>query len=95
MMKLHKEGVYLVEGAQLVPASQAQGHPRLQNVTPKAAKKATIAYGILQAHNQSGDPDALQIRFDALASHDITYVGSQGVKADLQGIGVAALVVGL
>ncbi len=75
MMKLHKEGVYLVEGAQLVPASQAQGHPRLQNVTPKAAKKATIAYGILQAHNQSGDPDALQIRFDALASHDITYVG--------------------
>ena len=75
MMKLHKEGVYLVEGAQLVPASQAQGHPRLQNVTPEAAKKATIAYGILQAHNQSGDPDALQIRFDALASHDITYVG--------------------
>ena len=75
MMKLHKEGVYLVEGAQLVPASQAQGHPRLQNVTPQAAKKATIAYGILQAHNQSGDPDALQIRFDALASHDITYVG--------------------
>ena len=51
MMKLHKEGVYLVEGAQLVPASQAQGHPRLQNVTPQAAKKATIAYGILQAHN--------------------------------------------
>ena len=75
MMKLHKEGVYLVEGAQLVPASQAQGHPRLQNVTPQAAKKATIAYGILQAHNQSGDPNALQIRFDALASHDITYVG--------------------
>ena len=75
MMKLHKEGVYLVEGAQLVPASQAQGHPRLQNVTSQAAKKATIAYGILQAHNQSGDPDALQIRFDALASHDITYVG--------------------
>ncbi len=74
-MKLHKEGVYLVEGAQLVPASQAQGHPRLQNVTPEAAKKATIAYGILQAHNQSGDPNALQIRFDALASHDITYVG--------------------
>ena len=75
MMKLHKEGVYLVEGAQLVPASQAQGHPRLQNVTSQAAKKATISYGILQAHNQSGDPDALQIRFDALASHDITYVG--------------------
>ena len=75
MMKLHKEGVYLVEGAQLVPASQAQGHPRLQNVTPQAAKKATISYGILQAHNQSGDPNALQIRFDALVSHDITYVG--------------------
>ena len=74
MIKLHEGGVYLVDG-QLVPAAQAQGHPRLQNVTPEAAKKATIAYGILQAHNQSGDPDALQIRFDALASHDITYVG--------------------
>ena len=74
MIKLHEGGVYLVDG-QLVPAAQAQGDPRLQDATPQQAKKATIAYSILQAHNHSGDPASLQIRFDALASHDITYVG--------------------
>ena len=74
MIKLHKGGVYLVDG-QLVPAARAQGDPRLQDATPQQAKKATIAYSILQAHNHSGDPASLQIRFDALASHDITYVG--------------------
>ena len=74
MIKLHEGGVYLVDG-QLVPAAQAQGDPRLQDTTPQQAKKATIAYSILQAHNHSGDPASLQIRFDALASHDITYVG--------------------
>ena len=41
----------------------------------KEAKKNTIAYGILQAHNQSGNPEELQIKFDAMLSHDITYVG--------------------
>ncbi|MEF2800593.1 MAG: hydratase, partial [Acutalibacter sp.] len=74
MIKLHEGGVYLVDG-QLVPAAQAQGDPRLQDATPQQAKKATIAYSILQAHNHSSDPASLQIRFDALASHDITYVG--------------------
>ena len=74
MIKLHEGGVYLVDG-QLVPAAQAQGDPCLQDATPQQAKKATIAYSILQAHNHSGDPASLQIRFDALASHDITYVG--------------------
>ncbi len=74
MIKLHEGGVYLVDG-QLVSAAQAQGDPRLQDATPQQAKKATIAYSILQAHNHSGDPASLQIRFDALASHDITYVG--------------------
>ena len=74
MIKLHEGGVYLVDG-QLVPAAQAQGDSRLQDATPQQAKKATIAYSILQAHNHSGDPASLQIRFDALASHDITYVG--------------------
>ena len=74
MIKLHEGGVYLVDG-QLVPAAQAQEDPRLQDATPQQAKKATIAYSILQAHNHSGDPASLQMRFDALASHDITYVG--------------------
>ena len=74
-MKLHDGGVYLVEGTWLVPAAQAQSDPRLKEATPQKARQSTIAYGILQAHNQSGNPDDLQIRFDALASHDITYVG--------------------
>ena len=38
-------------------------------------KKGTMAYQVLQAHNQSGDPSRLQVKFDAMASHDITYVG--------------------
>ena len=38
-------------------------------------RKKTIAYGILSAHNTSGNTDNLKIKFDALASHDITYVG--------------------
>ena len=39
------------------------------------AKTGTMAYGILQAHNTSGDADNLKIKFDAMASHDITFVG--------------------
>ena len=41
---------------------------------PSEAKKLTIAYGILQSHSVSGDPENLRIKFDAMASHDITYV---------------------
>ncbi len=43
--------------------------------TPADAKRGTIAYSILQAHNTSGYPEALNIRFDSMASHDITFVG--------------------
>ena len=39
------------------------------------AKRGTIAYGILEKHNTSGNMDDLKLRFDAMASHDITYVG--------------------
>ncbi|MGX8698544.1 MAG: hydratase [bacterium] len=76
-MKLHSEGVYLVNGTTLVPASEAARLPALtgRNVTKEEARQGTIAWGILQAHSKSGDPNRLQIRFDALASHDITYVG--------------------
>lgn len=41
----------------------------------EAARKGTISYGILQAHNQSGDPKNLKIKYDAITSHDLTYVG--------------------
>ncbi len=39
------------------------------------ARKGTMAYGILAAHNTAGNMESLKIRFDAMASHDITYVG--------------------
>ncbi|HBL83732.1 MAG: hydratase [Clostridiales bacterium GWF2_38_85] len=46
-----------------------------EEITPEAARKNTIAYRILQYHNKSGNDQKLKIKFDALASHDITYVG--------------------
>ena len=69
MVKLIRQGVYLMEG-RLVKESQA-----FMTSDKKAeAVKGTIAYSILKAHN-SGTDEALRLRFDALASHDITYVG--------------------
>ncbi|MBR4869501.1 MAG: hydratase, partial [Oscillospiraceae bacterium] len=65
MVQLIDKGMFLVDG---VPCETA-------SLSPAEAKKATMAYGILQAHNTSGDPDKLRIRFDAMVSHDITYVG--------------------
>ncbi|MEG2176682.1 MAG: hydratase [Oscillibacter sp.] len=64
MITLHDQGVFLIDG---VPVS-AGGSPR-------EGRSKTMAYGILQSHNTSGDPEKLQVRFDAMVSHDITYVG--------------------
>lgn len=66
MIEKSQTGVYLVNGTEIttahsMPASEARRH--------------TMAYRILQAHNTSGNEDKLKIRFDAMASHDITYVG--------------------
>ena len=65
MIKLTDHGMYLVDGK---PAATAE-------LAPEQARKNTIAYSILQAHNMSGDEKKLSIRFDAMLSHDITYVG--------------------
>ena len=73
MVKLYDEGVYLRGGTEVVPASEAAA--RGIGEAPAEARKGTIAWSILQAHNTSGDPEKLKIRFDAMASHDITYVG--------------------
>ena len=77
MVKLHDGGVYLVNGETLVPEAEAA---KVEQLTGKAvakeeAKKGTIAYGIMKAHNQSDNMDKLQIKFDAMVSHDITFVG--------------------
>ena len=73
MVKLYEDGIYLRGGNEVVPAAEAAERGITQ--TPADAKRGTIAYSILQAHNTSGDPEALKIRFDAMASHDITFVG--------------------
>ena len=73
MIKLYDGGVFLREGTEIVPEAEAAA--RGISKTADEARRETIAYSILQAHNTSGDPDALKIRFDAMASHDITFVG--------------------
>ncbi len=73
MVKLYDGGVFLRNGSEIVPEKEAAAQGIAQ--APDEARKGTIAYSILQAHNTSGDPDALKIRFDAMASHDITFVG--------------------
>ena len=77
MIELFKNGAYLLNGTELVPEEeQAKVEAKLgKKVSKEEAKKGTIAYGILKAHNKSNSMDALQIKFDALTSHDITYVG--------------------
>ncbi len=77
MVKLHQGGVYLVNGTELVPEQEAARVEQLCGVKadPAEAKKGTIAYGIMKAHNQSEDMSQLRIKFDAMVSHDITFVG--------------------
>ena len=69
-MKLYDGGVYLVNGRDIVEEGQAS-----LPVGKEDARKNTIAYGILESHNTSGNMDKLQIKFDKLTSHDITFVG--------------------
>ena len=68
-MKLYDTGVYLLNGQKIVPENQAD-FP----VSKEEAAKSTIAYSILRAHNTSGNMEKLQIKFDKLTSHDITFV---------------------
>ena len=77
MIKLFEGGAYLIHGRDLVPESEAEKVEKLtgKKADKKEALKGTIAYGIMEAHNVSGNMDQLKIRFDAMASHDITFVG--------------------
>ena len=76
-IKLHNGGVFLLDGKQLVPEADAPAVAAQAGRTLDRADaaKGTIAYGILAAHNEAADMEHLKLRFDALASHDITYVG--------------------
>ena len=77
MVKLYDGGVYLVHGNEIVPEAEAA---KVEALTGKAAvkeevAKGTMAYSIMEAHNTSGDMGHLKLKFDAMASHDITFVG--------------------
>ena len=71
MIKLHENGAFLVGGVEIVPEN-AEG---AKVYSASGARKGTMAYRILEAHNTSGNMEKLKIKFDKLTSHDITFVG--------------------
>jgi aconitate hydratase len=79
MIKTYDSGAYLIGGTELIPdnadATAAIAAKTGKETDKATAKKNTIAYGILEKHNTSGSMDKLEIKFDKLTSHDITYVG--------------------
>lgn len=77
MVKLYDTGAYLVNGTTIVPEAEAAKAEAMtdKKVSKEEARKGTIAYGIMNAHNTSGNMENLKLKFDAMASHDITFVG--------------------
>lgn len=77
MVNLYNGGAYLINGKTLIEENDLD---KLKSVTGKdidkeEARKGSIAYNILEKHNTSGNMDKLRLKFDAMASHDITFVG--------------------
>jgi aconitate hydratase len=75
MLKLFKQGVYLLNGSEIVETAQEVKQKTGKSVSPETIRDGTMSYGIMAEHNISGNMDQLKIKFDALVSHDITYVG--------------------
>ena len=79
MITLSKGGAYLLGGTEVVldaeDVMEQLKSKTGKDVTKEEAKKNTIAYSILRDHNTSDNMDKLQIKFDKLTSHDITFVG--------------------
>ena len=79
MIKLHENGVYLLNGTEIIEDNQEAAACLAaktgKTVTAAEAATGTMAYRILKAHNTSGNMEQLQIKFDKLTSHDITFVG--------------------
>ncbi len=77
-MKLYEQGVFLLNGTEIVentPDGCAALKAKGVTIPPQEAAKGTMAYRILEAHNTSGNMQQLQVKFDKLTSHDITFVG--------------------
>ena len=75
MVKLYDKGVYLLNGAEIVESQEEVKAKTGKTVSQEEAAGQTIAYRILKDHNTSGNMEQLQIKFDKLTSHDITFVG--------------------
>lgn len=77
MVKLYEGGAYLVHGTHLVPEKEAEKVAALtgKKADKEEARKGTMAYSILETHNTSGNMENLKVKFDAMTSHDITFVG--------------------
>ena len=78
MVTLFDGGAYLINGTELIQDGQAVAGYEASTgnkLSKEEAAKNTMAYQILQAHNTSGNDKKLQIKFDKLTSHDITFVG--------------------
>ncbi len=75
MIRLYDKGVYLLNGTEIVEDVEEVRARTGKEIQQGEAAKGTMAYRILKAHNTSGNMERLQIRFDKLTSHDITFVG--------------------
>lgn len=68
MIRLVTGGVLIKDGLEIL-------NEQVNGSDMEKLKENTITYDILNAHNTSGRTDRLGLKFDAMASHDITYVG--------------------
>ena len=78
MISCSKTGMYYARGQWVAADAEAPAKLKalgFDDSQVENAKTGTIAWDILQSHNQSGDSENLKIKFDAMASHDITFVG--------------------
>ncbi len=80
MIELYEGGAYLIHGTNLIKdhaniAEEIKQKYGIELAAKEELTQNTIAYGILKAHNTCNNMEALKLKFDAIASHDITYVG--------------------
>ncbi len=77
MVKLYQGGAYLINGKTLIEKAEYLNTEAItgKKLSPEEARKNTIAYSILKVHNTSDSMEQLKLRFDSMASHDITFVG--------------------
>ena len=84
MVKVFADGGYIYKGREIVCMAEDFSSDRVSNfltshgediVSKDEMIKNTMTYSILEAHNVSDNVKGLRLKFDALASHDITYVG--------------------